>query len=296
MCTNVISLGNTRPVNGTILKRKYVNTKKENQKLRAISLVLGFSLVLTILLLVLVSISYIKNNNAHELRELKSKYNSLVEDYNEITLENAAYKETNAAYEETIRNMNGLIIDMQEQDEKLVETNEEYLSQLSVLQQREELYDKYDYAIKRIDDGTRTDITYDQLINLEEEAEKRGIDTDLVLSIVMVESDGVETAKSSQSTATGYGQFIYDTGKFVYEDLLHQGTYNSTVALNGDTNLTMMTAYLEHLADIWNNDIYMIMKNYRGKDGDILDDYMARVDRYLETKDKQLNEVVFNDQ
>lgn len=296
MCTNVISLGNTRPVNGTILKRKYVNTKRENQKLRAISLVLGLSLVLTILLLVLVSISYIKNNNAHELRELKSKYNSLVEDYNEITLENAAYKETNAAYEETIRNMNGLIIDIQEQDEKLVETNEKYLSQLSVLQQREELYDKYDYAIKRIDDGTRTDITYDQLINLEEEAEKRGIDTDLVLSIVMVESDGVETAKSSQSTATGYGQFIYDTGKFVYEDLLHQGTYNSTVALNGNTNLTMMTAYLEHLADIWNNDIYMIMKNYRGKDGDILDDYMARVDRYLETKDKQLNEVVFNDQ
>lgn len=296
MCTNVISLGNTRPVNGTILKRKYVNTKKENQKLRAISLVLGFSLVLTILLLVLVSISYIKNNNAHELRELKSKYNSLVEDYNEITLENAAYKETNAAYEETIRNMNGLIIDMQEQDKKLVETNKEYLSQLSVLQQREELYDKYDYAIKRIDDGTRTDITYEQLINLEEEAEKRGIDTDLVLSIVMVESDGVETAKSSQSTATGYGQFIYDTGKFVYEDLLHQGTYNSTVALNGNTNLTMMTAYLEHLADIWNNDIYMIMKNYRGKGGDILDDYMARVDRYLETKDKQLNEVVFNDQ
>lgn len=296
MCTNVISLGNNRPINGTILKRKYVNTKRENQKLRAISLVLGLSLILTILLLVLVSISYIKNNNAHELKELKSKYNSLVEDYNEITLENAAYKETNAAYEETIRNMNGLIIDMQEQDEKLVETNEEYLSQLSVLQQREELYDKYDYAIKRIDDGTRTDITYEQLINLEEEAEKRGIDTDLVLSIVMVESDGVETAKSSQSTATGYGQFIYDTGKFVYEDLLHQGTYNSTVALNGDTNLTMMTAYLEHLADIWNNDIYMIMKNYRGKDGDILDDYMARVDRYLETKDKQLNEVVFNDQ
>lgn len=295
MCTNVISLGNNRPINGTILKRKYVNTKRENQKLRAISLVLGLSLILTILLLVLVSISYIKNNNAHELKELKSKYNSLVEDYNEITLENAAYKETNDAYEETIRNMNGLIIDMQEQDEKLVETNHEYLSQLSVLQQREELYDKYDYAIKRIDDGTRTDITYDQLINLEEEAKKRGIDTDLVLSLVMVESDGVETAKSSQSTATGYGQFIYDTGKFVYEDLLHQGTYNSTVALNGNTNLTMMTAYLEYLADIWDNDIYMIMKNYRGKDGDILDNYMARVDRYLETKDKQLNEVVFND-
>ncbi|MCM1215915.1 MAG: transglycosylase SLT domain-containing protein [Lachnospiraceae bacterium] len=293
MCTNVITLNH--PTTGQ-LKRKYVNTRRENAKLRMLTLILGLGLTLSLLLLILVSISYIKNNNASELKNLKSDYKQLTEDYNDMLLENSAYKETNAAYEETIRNMNGLIMDMQSQVETLTNSNNEYLKQLKIFYERDELYDKYEYAITRLDDGTRTDITYNQLANVEEEAKKRGIDTDLVLSIVMVESDGVETAKSSESTATGYGQFIYSTGKFVYEDLLHEGTYSSTVALNGDTNLTMMTAYLEHLADIWDEDIYMIMKNYRGKDGDILDDYMARVDKYLATKGKELNEIVFNDQ
>ena len=292
MCTNVITVASQPSLR---LKRKYVNTRRENAKLRFIAVVLGLSLILVTLLLILVSISYFKNNNAAELKSLKAQYKELSSDYESMLLENAAYKETNAAYEDTIRGMNDLITDMQSQVQTLSKENEQYLKQLEVFYERNELYDKYEYAITRLDDGTRTDITYTQLASLEEEAKKRGIDTDLVLSIVMVESDGVENAKSTKSTATGYGQFIYDTGKFVYEDLLHAGSYNSNIPLNGQTNLTMMTAYLEHLADIWDEDIHMIMKNYRGEGGEILDEYMARVDRYLATKDKELYDIVFKD-
>lgn len=291
MCTNVITLDQP----SLKLKRKYVNTRRLNARLKNLVIIFGLGLLVTTTLLILVTISYIKNNNTRELKNLKSDYKALTEDYNEMMLENAAYKETNEAYESTIRSMNGMIMDMQSQVESLTESNNEYLKQLKIFYERDELYDKYEYAITRLDDGTRTDITYSQLASLEDEAKRRGIDTDLVLSIVMVESDGVETAKSTKSTATGYGQFIYDTGKFVYEDLLHRGSYNSSIPLDGETNLTMMTAYLEHLADIWDEDIYMIMKNYRGEGGEILDDYMERVDRYLATKNKELYDIVFND-
>lgn len=280
------------------LRRRYVNARNINRKLRITNLILMMVCAICICVSIGIVTKYSKldDNSEKTLADyeaLETKYDELNQKYNELVTEHAAYVDTNNAYEETIRNMNDIIIDLQKQAESLTESNESYYEEILKYEQREELFDKYEYAIVR-DDNTRTDITYDQLINLEDEAEKRGIDTDLVLSICMTESNGIEDARSSTSTATGYGQFVFNTGKFVYEDLLRYGTYTSNYALDGTTNLTMMTAYLEYLSDIWDEDIYMIMKNYRGEGGEVLDNYMDKVDSYLQNKDKDLYDICFN--
>ena len=77
----------------------------------------------------------------------------------------------------------------------------------------EELFDKYEYAI--IDKyENRTDITYEQILTLEDLVKEYPInDTDLILSIIMTESRGIETAQNSESTAKGYGQLLNSTAK-----------------------------------------------------------------------------------
>lgn len=224
--------------------------------------------------------------------ELKVQYASLYEEYSNMYDE---YKEniaTAASYEQIISGMNEMIYTLDQENKSLASSNQQYFETIQLYEEREELFDKYEYAITRTD-GTRTDLTYEQLSNVEELAEEQGVDVDLVLSIVMTESNGVEDAKSSRSTAKGYGQILDGTGEFIWENLLDNGTYKSSYALNGDYNLQMTTAYLGYLGDYWDQDIYMVIKNYRGEDGEILKNYMSKIDSYLETKNKTLDQLAF---
>lgn len=241
-------------------------------------------------------------NNAIKLAEVEADYNKLESDnlalinqYNELyATYDGLYTEyvTNVEYayscEDTIIGLNELVNELDEQSQSLAESNEEYYQTIQQYQQREELFDKYEYCIIRQDEGTRTDITYDQLINLEEVAEEKNIDVDLVLSICMVESDGDETCTSTTSTARGYGQFLSGTGKFVYEDLMNGDSYNHSMALDGDTNLEMMVYYLDYLIDKNNGNLYASLKNYRGKGGNVLTNYIKRIDSYLSSTGKSV--------
>ena len=125
---------------------------------------------------------------------------------------------------------------LSEDNVALLEQANGYKAAAEEYAERSELYDKYSYAILR-KDGSKTDITYDQLRTAESLMEETGVDVDLMLSMIMVESNGKEKAASKTSTARGYGQFLKGTGEFDYEKLLHKGNYDHSYALNGDTNI-----------------------------------------------------------
>ncbi len=218
---------------------------------------------------------------------LKNEYENLYAEYESIHAEYMQNLQTLSEYQTIIAGMNEMIYSLDEQNKSLATSNQEYFDTIQLYEEREELFDKYEYSIIRTD-GTRTDLTYDQLKTAEDLSIEQGLDTDMVLSIVMTESNGVEEAQSTRSTAKGYGQILDGTGEFVWEDLLNRGTYYPSYALNGYYNLEMTTAYLGYLGDYWDGDIYMMIKNYRGEDGDVLRNYIDKIDSYLSSSDKSI--------
>lgn len=279
-----------------------LSRRREVQSLRHKLHIMVIFCILCLTLTVMMFITYSKNakeyiNMAEKYEATLTDYLVLSDQYEKLYTEYEAMCEeynSNIYYtkdcEEAITDLSILVDDLDKQSKSLVISNQNYYEQIQIYEQREELFDKYEYAIIRTD-GTRTDITYDQLITLESLTQERDIDTDLILSITMVESDGVESARSSRSTASGYGQFIYGTGEFVYEDLMNAGTYKHEYALDGSTNFEMMVNYIDYLEDIHDNNLYAVIRNYRGKDGKILENYINKIDNFLKNKDKSVDQI-----
>lgn len=183
------------------------------------------------------------------------------------------YNSTITKLESNIENSNDVIDTLSEEVELLISDNrnlakqyDEVLSEYNKLSLREELYDKYEYVVTY--GGERTDVTYDQIKFGEELMVEKNYDPNILFSIIMVESRGKEAAKNKKSSATGYGQFIKGTGKYVYEALLGngEGTYNHPVtAIDGDTNIEMMVTYLDHLFTKTNNNFTKSISIYSGR-------------------------------
>lgn len=216
-----------------------------------------------------------------ELDLMKDSFVTVSNDNDKLTEENETLKEKT-------KDLLQISDELSEQNVALMDQVSVYMDAVEEYEQRSELYDKYSYAIVR-DNGTRTDITYDNLKTVEQLEEEKGVDADLLLAMVMTESNGKEKAQSAISTAKGYGQFLNGTGKFVYEELLdNSDTYTGNKALDGDTNLQMLAAYLEYLDNYYNGDLYTVLRNYRGEGGKTLQNYIAKIDSYLEEKNKSV--------
>lgn len=163
----------------------------------------------------------------------------------------------NKALHETNNVLDKQIAKLKKNNKKLNKELDNSISRLST-------YEKYKYVVFN-ELGKRTDVTYDQLKTGEEMMMKKGYDPDLLFSIVMVESTGRSDAYNKSSGASGYGQFMPATGKFVYEDLLKLGTYDhNTTPKNGDINIKMMARYIEYLYDRYDGDIIRGIKEYCG--------------------------------
>ena len=229
------------------------------------------------------------NHVSSELEEIKTEYVALYNTYENMYDDYIEMTEYKLECEETIQGLNEVVTELDEQNKSLVASNEEYYQTIQIYEQREELFDKYEYAIKRTD-GSRTDITYDQLLNVETLSEEKKVDTDLVLSIAMVESNGKEKATNAESTARGYGQFLAATARFVYEDIMEAGTYSHEMAFNGNINFKMMVNYLDHLDSI-HHDLIASIRNYRGEGGDILIGYISKIDGFLSNKGKSIEKL-----
>ncbi len=266
----------------SILKRKVTSLKRLNEALKFQNTFFKISsLVLFILLGVVGVTSSVKLNVAN------STISELKQSTEEITIENENLSNQFNEVSELLAKTSEIAVSLDKDNESLKEDNLSMQDELNDFRQRAELYDKYDYAIIREEDGSRTDITYDNIKSLEELSAEQGLTEDanqLILSIAMTESRGYETAENSQSTATGFGQFLSGTGKFVYTSLMDgDGIYkHSEMAKDGQTNLDMMVYYISYLDEKYHGNLSSIIDEYRGTHDST---YLAKLDKYLGKKD-----------
>lgn len=196
-----------------------------------------------------------------------------------------------------IENADSIIEDLESQASELYARNQELVDTIYIYEDavadyedRLSTYEKYRYAALR-ENGTRTDVTYYQLKTAEEIMESKGLDPDLLLSILMVESNGKANAKNPTSSARGYGQFLKSTGTFVYEELMNAGKYNHNVmAYDGDTNIKMMAEYLDYIIRN-SSSLESAIEWYRGEGGSVLENYISAIDSYLQNNGKSVAEL-----
>ncbi len=164
---------------------------------------------------------------------------------------------------------------------KIVKKDEETIKELS---DRVNTFERYEYALYY--GNKRNDLTYDQIKLGEELMEAKGYDPDLLFGIIMVESRGLADVVNPTSNATGYGQFLSGTGKFIYERVLGEGRYNHSITpKDGDTNIRMMVAYLDLLYDKYNGDIVKTIKEYCGSsDYTKTYSYMNKINSHIKNK------------
>lgn len=237
---------------------------------------------------------------------MKQYYHSeLQEQQKEITnleLENQSLLEQINTFSNTYNETASLLENVSEMAYKLDQENDTLVTQLNELQktinsyeEREELFDKYEWAIIRSND-THTDITYERITSLEELAGEKGLSDDsvnLVLALAMTESQGNEDAANPKSTARGLGQMLEATARFTYETLMDngKGTYNHNMAFDGDINIAMMCYYLDYLGIKYDDNMTLVIKEYRGENDP---EYNNKVNSYLAQAGTSLHSIVMH--
>lgn len=183
-----------------------------------------------------------------------------------------------------INTLNDEVLILKKDNKSLAKQYDKLNRHYKVLASRKELYDKYEYIVMY--GGKRTDVTYKQIKIGEQLMMENGYDPNILFSIIMVESRGNASAKNVASSATGYGQFLTSTGRFVYEDLMKngKGTYNHSMAKNGDLNIKMTAHYLDYLLSYHDNNLFNSIKNYSGRDTSGTNRYISWMNRFSETK------------
>ena len=189
---------------------------------------------------------------------------------------------------EMIFEQDAIIENMKYDNESLASEYDKLKESYDVLKEREELYDKYSYAIMY--DGKRTELTYDQLKYGEKLMKEKGLNPDLLFSIGMLESKYTEKCTNSASTARGFHQILVGTGKFLWEDILGngKGTYDHSYAFDGYKNIEMCVAYLDYLNKTRDGNIVQMMKGYSGRDLKGTYSYMNVLNTHLRKANKNI--------
>lgn len=215
-------------------RKRREKRRKENKRRRIINTSIASAIVMVIAFLLLNTVELSKQNKA-----LTDKVNNLESTKSVIN------EQLCDAYE-TINDLNEIIEKQDDQIINLSTVNKSMVDELNQLRTRSELYNKYEYAI--IDEvGVRTELTYEEIELGETLMLAKGYDPHLMMGSIMVESHGNPNAVNSSSGATGYGQFLNSTAKWVWEDLLGRKNYYSDIRKDGESNITMMAEYYDYL-------------------------------------------------
>lgn len=247
--------------------------RKMKQKIKLMQIAL-ITLTLVIIALFVTIGSLVKENQ--NLNLVVSKNNEVLTEKNnkimELTFEN---------------NELHIIIDEIDDQIKEVETvNKSYVDELNELRNRSELYDKYEYAI--VYGGERTELTYEEIQYGEDLMVARGHNPHLMFGSIMVESSGKTTAVNASSGATGYGQFLDSTAKWVWTKLLGNRTYSSSIRKDGMKNILMMAEYYDYLYNE-KGSTFKVIKQYSGNSTDAgAAQYLAKINSFT----KKVGEVI----
>lgn len=163
-----------------------------------------------------------------------------------------------------INELNDVIDNQDAQLVSLSETNQSMVDELNQLRTRAELYNKYEYAILD-ENGKRTELTYEEIELGESLMLEKGYDPHLMMGTIMVESHGNPNAVNASSGATGYGQFLNSTAKWVWTKLMGNQDYHSDIRKDGESNIRMMVEYYDYLYNTVGN-TFSVIKSYSGNE------------------------------
>ena len=272
------------------MKRRVSSVRQENQSLRfkltaCLIGMVGLFVVSVVSIATLVVDNYSLRN---DLTVASEKYDTLMADNQSLIAENQSLSSTYNDAVLILSDVSQIAYQLDQQNRTLNDDLNDALEKIKQYESREELFDSYEWALFR-EDESRTDISYNDIITLEELVDEKDLsdDTvDLVLAMAMTESNGNANARNVSSSAVGLGQFLSGTGRFVYTSLMGNDVYNhQETASDSETNLEMMVYYLESL-DIKNNhNIERVISCYRGIESP---SYKYKINSYLAKNDLSL--------
>ena len=272
------------------MKRRVSSVRQENQSLRfkltaCLIAMVGLFVVSVVSIATLVVDNYSLRN---DLTVASEKYDTLMADNQSLIAENQLLSSTYNDAVLILSDVSEIAYQLDQQNRTLNDDLNDALAKIKQYESREELFDSYEWALFR-KDGSRTDISYNDIVTLEELVDEKDLsdDTvDLVLAMAMTESNGNANARNISSSAVGLGQFLSGTGRFVYTSLMGNNAYNhQETASDSETNLEMMVYYLEYL-DIKNNhNIERVISCYRGIESP---SYKYKINSYLAKNDLSL--------
>ena len=272
------------------MKRRVSSVRQENQSLRfkltaCLIGMVGLFVVSVVSIATLVVDNYSLRN---DLTVASEKYDTLMADNQSLIAENQSLSSTYNDAVLILSDVSEIAYQLDQQNRTLNDDLNDALEKIKQYESREELFDSYEWALFR-KDGSRTDISYNDIVTLEELVDEKDLsdDTvDLVLAMAMTESNGNANARNISSSAVGLGQFLSGTGRFVYTSLMGNNAYNhQETASDSETNLEMMVYYLEYL-DIKNNhNIERVISCYRGIESP---SYKYKINSYLAKNDLSL--------
>ena len=272
------------------MKRRVSSVRQENQSLRfkltaCLIGMVGLFVVSVVSIATLVVDNYSLRN---DLTVASEKYDTLMADNQSLIAENQSLSSTYNDAVLILSDVSQIAYQLDQQNRTLNDDLNDALEKIKQYESREELFDSYEWALFR-ENGSRTDISYNDIVTLEELVDEKDLsdDTvDLVLAMAMTESNGNANARNISSSAVGLGQFLSGTGRFVYTSLMGNDVYNhQETASNSETNLEMMVYYLEYLDVKNNHNIERVISCYRGIESP---SYKYKINSYLAKNDLSL--------
>lgn len=272
------------------MKRRVSSVRQENQSLRfkltaCLIGMVGLFVVSVVSIATLVVDNYSLRN---DLTVASEKYDTLMADNQSLIAENQSLSSTYNDAVLILSDVSQIAYQLDQQNRTLNDDLNDALEKIKQYESREKLFDSYEWALFR-EDGSRTDISYNDIITLEELVDEKDLsdDTvDLVLAMAMTESNGNANARNISSSAVGLGQFLSGTGRFVYTSLMGNDVYNhQETASDSETNLEMMVYYLEYLDVKNNHNIERVISCYRGIESP---GYKYKINSYLAKNDLSL--------
>ena len=272
------------------MKRRVSSVRQENQSLRfkltaCLIGMVGLFVVSVVSIATLVVDNYSLRN---DLTVASEKYDTLMADNQSLIDENQSLSSTYNDAVLILSDVSEIAYQLDQQNRTLNDDLNDALEKIKQYESREELFDSYEWALFR-ENGSRTDISYNDIVTLEELVDEKDLsdDTvDLVLAMAMTESNGNANARNISSSAVGLGQFLSGTGRFVYTSLMGNDVYNhQETASDSETNLEMMVYYLEYLDVKNNHNIERVISCYRGIESP---SYKYKINSYLAKNDLSL--------
>lgn len=272
------------------MKRRVSSVRQENQSLRfkltaCLIGMVGLFVVSVVSIATLVVDNYSLRN---DLTVASEKYDTLMADNQSLIAENQSLSSTYNDAVLILSDVSEIAYQLDQQNRILNDDLNDALEKIKQYESREKLFDSYEWALFR-ENGSRTDISYNDIVTLEELVDEKDLsdDTvDLVLAMAMTESNGNANARNISSSAVGLGQFLSGTGRFVYTSLMGNNVYNhQEIASDSETNLEMMVYYLEYLDVKNNHNIERVISCYRGIESP---SYKYKINSYLAKNDLSL--------